>query len=175
MPHILWVCHACVNHKEVAGASLTLTPTPCRAAITYLMLTLFALRKLYQVRSASGVWDTTSFFVGSVLFACLVRTFAFASLCALALKDVTISTESSITTNNVNIFYGKVRSAVYRGGGRGWGIQRDCEREASQREVSRGRRAGTGKRASSRCHTAASPAERESESSEPHTAALQLT
>lgn len=103
------------------------------------MLTLFALRKLYQVRSASGVWDTTSFFVGSVLFACLVRTFAFASLCALALKDVTISTESSITTNNVNIFYGKVvytQCCVSRREGEG-DTERLCEREASQREMSR--------------------------------------
>lgn len=132
------------------------------------MLTLFALRKLYQVRSASGVWDTTSFFVGSVLFACLVRTFAFASLCALALKDVTISTESSITTNNVNIFYGKVvytQCCVSRREGEG-DTERLCEREreAVQREMSQ----ETGERAQATPQRA-QQSEREREQRAPHT------
>lgn len=40
---------------------------------------------------ASGAWDTTSFFVGSILFACIVRCLALASLCILSLVKVRIS------------------------------------------------------------------------------------
>lgn len=40
---------------------------------------------------ASGTWDTTSFFVGSILFACIVRCLAMASLCVLSVLNVQLS------------------------------------------------------------------------------------
>lgn len=40
---------------------------------------------------ASGTWDTTSFFVGSILFACIVRCLAMASLCILSFMNVSLA------------------------------------------------------------------------------------
>lgn len=92
-------------------------------AITYLLVTAFAARKFHNVRKASGTWDTTSFFVGSILFACIVRCLAMASLCALSIMNVHLSgassaasTPTSYATNPVTkdaSFYSKAIEVLF--------------------------------------------------------------
>lgn len=80
--------------NENTGASYYL-------AVTYLLVACFAARKFYYVRKASGTWDTTTFFVGSILFACLVRCFAMASLVALSILKVSLADQGGggVTSN----------------------------------------------------------------------------
>lgn len=63
----------------------------------YLVATAFAARKLYVIRLVSRAWETTTYLVGSILFACAVRASVFATLCALAL--ITGGAEGAATAN----------------------------------------------------------------------------
>uniref|UniRef100_A0A7S1CHV7 THH1/TOM1/TOM3 domain-containing protein n=1 Tax=Bicosoecida sp. CB-2014 TaxID=1486930 RepID=A0A7S1CHV7_9STRA len=68
----------------MAAAGLVNGDSAYFLALIYLVATVYAARKLYVIRLVSRGWETTTYLVGSILFACAVRATVFATLCALA-------------------------------------------------------------------------------------------
>ena len=69
-----------VQHRRGGASHVWCVPDDC-----------YAHARRVSWRQASGTWDTTSFFVGSILFACIVRCLAMASLCVLSVLNVQLS------------------------------------------------------------------------------------
>lgn len=83
-----------------ASQTLTTSDASFFLALVYLLASLFAARKLYVIRLVSRSWETTTYFVGSILFACSVRCLVFATLCALSLLDVGLTSGGTDASGN---------------------------------------------------------------------------